>query len=173
VGVGTILTDDPSLRVHWELIGRAPGRSPQRVVLDSLGRTPANARILDGSAPTLIVTSKNCQRAFPPHVTTFQAGDRRPEVAPLLVHLHQAGVRNLMVEGGSAVIGSFLASGAFDRMTIYQSPLVIGDVTAPPLATFLDVPSPVPVIALRRTDLRSIDDGVLSTYTPSAAEASG
>src|ERR1700683_5231537 len=52
VGVGTVLLDDPSLRVHWEMIDRPAGKNPARVVVDSNGRTPPTARVLDGSAPT-------------------------------------------------------------------------------------------------------------------------
>src|SRR2546426_368452 len=54
VGVGTVLTDDPKLTVKSEY---AKGRNPLRVVLDSDGKIPESARVLDGAAPTLIVTS--------------------------------------------------------------------------------------------------------------------
>src|SRR5438034_11294932 len=62
VGVGTVLMDDPKLTVRREY---AKGRSPLRIVLDSEGRTPRGAQVLDGKAPTLIVTTEDCVRTFP------------------------------------------------------------------------------------------------------------
>ena len=63
VGVGTVLMDDPKLTVKPEY---AKGRNPLRVVLDSDGKTPKGARVLDGKAPTLIVTSEESTRKLPP-----------------------------------------------------------------------------------------------------------
>ncbi|EQD29124.1 2,5-diamino-6-hydroxy-4-(5-phosphoribosylamino)pyrimidine 1-reductase, partial [mine drainage metagenome] len=59
VGSGTVLADDPSLRVHWERVVEDPplrGAQPTRVVLDARGRLPSGARVLDGSLPTLVFT---------------------------------------------------------------------------------------------------------------------
>src|SRR5439155_1670076 len=61
VGVGTVLMDDPKLIVKTEY---AKGRNPLRVVLDSKGKTPENAHVLDGTATTLIVTSEDSNRTF-------------------------------------------------------------------------------------------------------------
>src|SRR5687768_10687582 len=56
VGVGTIVKDDPSLKVKEDLAPVPPNRKLLRVVLDAKGRTPPGARVVDGSAPTLILT---------------------------------------------------------------------------------------------------------------------
>lgn len=50
-GIGTVLSDDPSLTAR-----NVPGlrSQPTRVVLDRQGRTPAKAKVLDKSAPTLV-----------------------------------------------------------------------------------------------------------------------
>src|SRR5437879_9252156 len=62
VGVGTVRKDDPKLTVKSEY---AKGRNPLRVVLDSDGKIPDSANVLDGSAPTLIVTSEESDLSFP------------------------------------------------------------------------------------------------------------
>ncbi len=77
VGRGTVEKDDPSLRVHWELLGpegeeirrsRGAGWAPWRICLDTRGGIPASSRILDGSAPTAIITTRANSRRYPPHV---------------------------------------------------------------------------------------------------------
>jgi 2,5-diamino-6-(ribosylamino)-4(3H)-pyrimidinone 5'-phosphate reductase len=169
VGVGTVVADDPSLRVHWELLDRPPGPSPVRIVLDSNGRTPPGARILDGRQPTIIATAENCQRAFPDGVTVVRAGQVRVDLSRLLTNLLGRGIRRLMVEGGSQVIGSFLAAGCVDRLTVFVAPVVIGDATAPVLATFPMAGPPAPVVPLRRIEARPLDEGTLLTYVPDSA----
>jgi 2,5-diamino-6-(ribosylamino)-4(3H)-pyrimidinone 5'-phosphate reductase len=168
VGVGTVVADDPSLRVHWELLGRPSGPSPTRIVLDSNGRTPPSARVLDGSQPTVIATAERCHRAFPSGVTVVRAGVDRVDLRQLLSGLVERGIRRLMVEGGSQVIGSFLAAGFVDRLTVFVAPVVIGDATAPVLATFPMAGPPTPVVPLRRVAAEPLDEGTLITYVPAA-----
>lgn len=62
VGVGTVLADDPRLTLDEEdrRVNRlTAGRSgnPARVVVDSTGRTPTDARILDDAATTYLLVS--------------------------------------------------------------------------------------------------------------------
>jgi Pyrimidine reductase, riboflavin biosynthesis len=60
VGVGTIISDDPHLTVK----GRSYEENPIRIVLDPNGRTPDDSLVLDGRAPTVIVTSSDCTREW-------------------------------------------------------------------------------------------------------------
>ena len=56
-GVGTVLADDPHLTVRDLRDGALAIRQPLRVVVDSAGRTPADARVRDGAARTWIATA--------------------------------------------------------------------------------------------------------------------
>ena len=57
------------------------------------------------------------------------------DLAPVLADLYARGVRGLLVEGGSEVLASFVASGCFDRVMVNCAPLLIGGRSAPgPLA---------------------------------------
>ncbi|MGB9884681.1 MAG: RibD family protein, partial [Methanomassiliicoccales archaeon] len=58
VGIGTVLADDPHLTVKDPQLEK----KPLRVVLDSHGRTPDNAKVLDRNAPTLIATAEECRK---------------------------------------------------------------------------------------------------------------
>ena len=165
VGVGTVLTDDPSLRVHWDLLHRPPGREPLRVILDSHGRTPATAKVLDGSQPTLIATSRDCARDFPPHVARFRGGVEEVDLPGLLDDLGRRGIRGVLVEGGSRVLSSFLRLGLADAMTVYVAPIVIGGTTAPPMVTGDEATGPEATVRLRRGAAVPMDDGFLLSYT--------
>jgi 2,5-diamino-6-(ribosylamino)-4(3H)-pyrimidinone 5'-phosphate reductase len=166
VGIGTIVADDPSLRVHWELLGRAPGPSPLRVVLDSRGRLESSARVLDGSQPTLIATAAGVTRRFPAGVEHFAAGEGRVDLDRLLEELARRGVRQLMVEGGGGVLASFLRGSLVDRLTVFVAPVVIGGTTAPSMVGGPDAAGAAKAVSLERQEARPIDGGWLLTYVP-------
>jgi len=164
VGVGTVLADDPSLRVHWELLGTPPGPEPLRVVLDSVGRTPGDARVLGPGAATLIATATACRREFPSHVLRYAGGEGRVDVPGLLGFLVGRGVRSVLVEGGSQVLASFLRGGWFDALTVYVAPVVIGGATAPTMVGGPESLGAENVVRLARQELRPLDDGVLLSF---------
>lgn len=117
VGVGTILADDPRLTARDLRTGSLAIRQPLRVVVDSNGRTPAEARVRDAAAPTLIAT-----------VATFGKGpDGRVDLKAILAELHNRGVRSVLLEGGPKLAGAFLASGMVDRLVYYIAPKLLGD----------------------------------------------
>src|SRR3990170_6187110 len=104
VGVGTILADDPKLTVKPEY---ATGRNPLRVVLDSEGRTPEGAHVLNRDAPTLIVTTADCAKTFP-NAEVARFGQDSVDLPALLEFLGGKGVRRLPVEGGGGGGWAFL-----------------------------------------------------------------
>lgn len=168
VGVGTVLLDDPSLRVHWELIGATGGAEPTRVILDASGRTPPKARVLDGTTPTIIATSRRSSRTYPAHVRTIVAGEGTVELARLLPELRRSGVRRLLVEGGAGVLASFARSGLFDRWTVYYAPRVIGGARAPPMVAGPESPGMEATVPLRLDGVERLGEGFVARYRPGA-----
>lgn len=169
VGVGTVISDDPSLLVKWELAGRPSGRDPIRVVLDSTGRTPAEARILDGTAPTLVAVSERSRRTFPAPVETVVVGARRVELDRLWSALAARGAHRVMVEGGATVLAGVLRSGRFDRLSVYVAPVVVGGRSAPSLATGEEPSGEAGLTRLELMGVERLGVGVLLTYGPGAA----
>ncbi|HYA11014.1 MAG TPA: dihydrofolate reductase family protein [Thermoplasmata archaeon] len=167
VGVGTVLLDDPSLRVHWELLHRPAGSAPYRIVLDGRGRTPEGARVLDGSAPTIVATTERNRRSFPPHVRTIVAGTEEVDLARLFAELHRLGLRRLLVEGGSAVLASVVRAGLFDRWTVYYAPVAIGGTRAPPLLAGPETHGFEDAVRVELAGIERVGEGFVATYLPS------
>jgi diaminohydroxyphosphoribosylaminopyrimidine deaminase / 5-amino-6-(5-phosphoribosylamino)uracil reductase len=119
VGAGTVVADDPSLRVY-----RVGGRSPARVVIDPAGRIPANARCLaSGGVRRIIITA--CEINPPDGVETIVLARRSGKIScEEIVHaLYSRGLQRLLIEGGAATV---LEAGAIDRLHIMVAPLIIG-----------------------------------------------
>jgi 2,5-diamino-6-(ribosylamino)-4(3H)-pyrimidinone 5'-phosphate reductase len=158
VGIGTILADDPHLTVK----GLPPEKNPLRVVLDSHGRTPDGARVVNGNGRTLIVTNEACTKTWM-DVQVLRAGKDVVDLTVVLPRLHEMGVRTLLVEGGGEIIWSFFRTGMVDVYSVYIGNDVLGGRTAP---------SPVDGEGFLEADrvrmeLRSVErlgDGVLLTY---------
>ena len=104
VGTGTVLADDPALTVRDE-VGDLVAHQPLRVVLGERD-LPSTARVLDGSAATL-------------HLQTR-------DVAAAVAELHEAGVQHVFVEGGPTVAAAFLAAGLVDEVIAYLAPKLLG-----------------------------------------------
>jgi 2,5-diamino-6-(ribosylamino)-4(3H)-pyrimidinone 5'-phosphate reductase len=131
VGAGTVLADDPKLDVKWDLLGRT-GKNPLRVVLDGRGRVPEGALVLDERAPSVVFTARGAP-AGKHRVAVDRAPDGGLDLAQVLKELGARGVRRLMIEGGGAVMGSFLSQDRVDVMSIYVAPRILGTPGAPRL----------------------------------------
>jgi 2,5-diamino-6-(ribosylamino)-4(3H)-pyrimidinone 5'-phosphate reductase len=160
VGVGTVIKDDPNLAVKAE---HTKDHSPLRIVLDSDGKTPAHAHVLDGTVETLIATTAACTREFA-KAKTFRAGKDEVDLGALLDHLSILGVKTLLVEGGSTVIWSFLRRGLADELRVFVSSAVLGGHATPTLAGGLGAHSLADAIHLRLESAERLGDGVLLEY---------
>jgi 2,5-diamino-6-(ribosylamino)-4(3H)-pyrimidinone 5'-phosphate reductase len=174
VGVGTVLADDPHLTLDEEdrrvqrLRNGRPG-NPARVVADSRGRTPSDARILDDAAETYVLLAEaadetDVQRLEAAGATVIVAGDDRTALPAALDELDTAGVDRLLVEGGGELIFSLFAADLVDELTVFVGSLVIGGRDAPTLADgdgFLDREA---FQELTLEDVQRVDDGVVLSY---------
>ena len=185
VGVGTVLADDPHLTLDEEdrrVQRLRNGRSghPARVVVDSKGRTPTDARILDDAATTYLLVSDATTEARRAELTAAGAevvvaggdaeGEDRPEGEPSgrvdlaagLAALADRGVERLMVEGGGEVIHSCFAAGLVDELHVYVGSMVIGGRDAPTLADGEGFTEAFPRLDL--VDTERLDDGIVLSY---------
>jgi len=158
VGVNTIMADDPHLTVK----GLDPSSNPLRVVLDSNGKTPEQARVLDERAKTLIVTSEHCVKTWT-GAEVVRCGKDKVDLRVLMDELAKRNVKKVMVEGGGETIWSFFEAGLVDEYMVFVGSKVIGGRTAPSPVDgegFSDDSS----IKLSLKDTRRLGDGVLLIY---------
>ena len=165
VGAGTVMADDPALTVRLD---GYRGRQPLRVVVDGQGRTPANARVLDAAAPTLIATTP----ASPSHMRSAweETGaevvvmeDAEDGVFPLhrLVELlGKRDVQSVLIEGGAAVAWSAIEARLVDRLVVYLAPKLIGGEAAPGILGGPGVPNISEAVSVTVTEVSRIGDDV-------------
>jgi GTP cyclohydrolase II len=164
VGVNTVIQDDPQLTVRM-----VPGASQVRVVLDSTLRLPRDAKLLDGDAATVVVTTDRSprpareslrQRDISVHVvSTSPAG---VDVQEALGLLRKLGIESLLVEGGARVITSLLGSRVVDRLIVGVAPAIIGAGTE--AVGDLSVARVADGVRLRNRVVSAVGDDVLVAF---------
>lgn len=138
-GSGTVLADDPALTVRTGEAGMASGDAfrPLRVVLDRRLRTPPGARLLDSSAPTLVVHDAALipdGRFATVECIGIDASDGHLDLAALLRLLATRECNEVQVEAGPTLCGALCAAGLVDELLLYVAPLLLGDGARPLLA---------------------------------------
>lgn len=136
VGIGTALRDDPLLTA------RPPGpRIAARIVLDAQARLPLDSQLIRtlDSAPVIVATSN---RADPQRraqlveagaeVLSCPATGDSPaiDIAALLEILGDRRMSNVLVEGGSQILGSFRDQNLIDEVHCFVAPKVVGGAQA-------------------------------------------
>jgi diaminohydroxyphosphoribosylaminopyrimidine deaminase/5-amino-6-(5-phosphoribosylamino)uracil reductase len=129
VGIGTALADDPML------LPSPPVHRPfVRVVFDSRLRLPPDSRLARSArrSPVWVLTTTAGARrgaaleARGVRVVPVPGRASRVAIPAALRVLRRLGLWSLMVEGGSDLLGSFLAARAFDEVALFRAPLILG-----------------------------------------------
>ena len=126
VGTNTASIDNPQLTCRLY-----PGNNPIRIVLDRTDRLSTSLNLFDNSAQTIIctegVTSKNnvevISLRFDDHLLTN-----------LMPTLLEKGISVLLVEGGAALINSFLEGNLWDECRVLVGNKVLGQGVPAPKA---------------------------------------
>ena len=137
VGVNTVLRDNPQLTARDEQ-GNALSVQPLRVILDSTGRTPRDARLLGEPGHTLVAVASGASaaraglEAAGAEVLEVPAtAEGRVDPYSLLRTLGERGIVSVLVEGGGTLLGSLFDSGLVDKAVGFVAPAIIGGSSAP------------------------------------------
>ncbi len=130
VGTRTALLDNPSLDIrHWA------GRPPLRLVIDRDGKLPKELKLFDGLLPTVLFTASDITGVSGKNIEQVRLDFSVDIIPQILSYLHTRGVGSLLVEGGSRLLRSFVARGAWDaaRVEVNAEVAIGSGVPAPSL----------------------------------------
>ncbi|MFN3529556.1 MAG: bifunctional diaminohydroxyphosphoribosylaminopyrimidine deaminase/5-amino-6-(5-phosphoribosylamino)uracil reductase RibD [Bacteroidia bacterium] len=111
VGARTVLLDNPALNTRL-----IQGKSPRPVVIERSPGIHGHFKLFEN--PLLIRLR-------------YQAS-LRDELPELLALLHEQQLQSVLVEGGAAVLNSFLQSGLWDEIRCFEAPLLLHNGLAAP-----------------------------------------
>jgi diaminohydroxyphosphoribosylaminopyrimidine deaminase/5-amino-6-(5-phosphoribosylamino)uracil reductase len=139
-GVNNVLLDDPQLTARPG--GAHAERQPLRIVADSRGRTPLDAKVLGSGGKTIIATTDASPAAWRAAIGERGAealvlpadADGRVDLRALSVDLGERGVLSLLVEGGGVLHASFFAAGLVDKVHAIIAPKIVGGTRYPAVA---------------------------------------
>jgi len=114
VGTNTALKDDPSLTTRsWS------GPSPIRLVLDMNLRLPASLKLFNRETRTIVFNAvKNEENG---NLLFYRIAKDANFIQELLRALHQLSIQSVLVEGGAALLESFITEGLWDEIRIIKN----------------------------------------------------
>jgi diaminohydroxyphosphoribosylaminopyrimidine deaminase/5-amino-6-(5-phosphoribosylamino)uracil reductase len=124
-GIGTVLADDPQLSARPN--GAVSGDQPQRVVLDSRLRMPADAAMLTG-APVWVFHACDASYGLSNAKLIQTKADESGRVClkAVLDTLRSKGVKSVMIEAGAEIAGSAIRSRLVTHIEWFRAPMLIG-----------------------------------------------
>ena len=145
-GISSILHDDPSLTVRAEELGFedqewaqfVASRQPLRVILDSHGRLPKTAKILQQNGDTLVAVKHGVQVNVGTDVIPLDANEGGLDLQALLKELANRQCNEVLVETGATLAGQFISKGLVDEMVLFMAPSFMGSAARPLLNLPID-----------------------------------
>jgi diaminohydroxyphosphoribosylaminopyrimidine deaminase/5-amino-6-(5-phosphoribosylamino)uracil reductase len=167
VGVGTVISDDPSLTAR--LPGKK-GNNPLRIILDTHLRIPPESRVVSqaNEVPTLIASGpepyqkrKSALEARGVEIVSLPLARGRVSLSALVEHLGNRDITSLLVEGGAEVHGAFFYDNLVDKVYLFFAPKIIGGSSAVPVVGGIGAASVADALPLRDLKLRRFDDDIM------------
>jgi len=128
-GIGTILSDDPSMTVRIDGILK----QPLRVIVDTHLSTPLDAKILAQQGNTIIFTCREDAgdvKRFAKHgievITVSQKGNYL-DLDAVVDYLGTLEINEVLLEAGATLSGAMLQAGLVDELVIYMAPVLLGN----------------------------------------------
>ena len=157
-GIGTALADDPRLDVR----AVTTAVQPMRVVVDSQGRLPASARLLQAPGKVMVFTARPASEgnsdvlATGAQILQCAGPGGQVDLKAMLHELAQQGVNEVHVEAGAVLNGALLQAGLVDELLLYLAPSMLGQ--GRPMAQWSALTSLSDRLKLQFTDVQLVGD---------------
>lgn len=176
-GVDTVIADncrltlrEADLPLEDEDKSRALAHPPRRIVLDSKGRTPPDAAVLQG-AQTVVVTTGAIRLPASAHVETVAADAAgRVLLQDWIRLLGQAEFNEILVEAGPTLSGALIREGWVDRFLLYQAPLILGASARPTAALEINRLSDAPHFVFQEVTRLGEDLRIIATRVTASTD---
>ncbi len=150
VGAKTIINDDPQLTVRLDSRFRGNDGikcgddgfkcgndgTPLRIILDSRGNVPTNARVFATDSALVATTEKSNimwrEKLLAKNIKIIICPEDKNGKVDLIYLLNELGKReisSILVEGGRAVLNSFFAERLINKIYTFIAPKIIGSIT--------------------------------------------
>lgn len=168
VGRRTAELDDPLLTARWT-DGRKPARVATRIVVDSTASLALHSQLVRTAreVPLLIATGPDAQASQVQQLTTAGAevlqltGSSHSErLSQLLDELGRQRMTNILVEGGSQLLGSLFDAGQVDEVHCFIAPKIFGGSSAATPISGKGVSNPAAALQFVLPTRRTIGDDV-------------
>jgi len=168
VGVSTIVADDPQLTARAGREGGKAEKQPLRIIVDSRGRTPLTARVLQMPGKTLVAVAGEIESAKAgalaqagAEVLRLPSREEQVDLGELLRVLGKREVTSLLVEGGATLFGSLFEQDLVDKLLVFIAPIIIGGGEAKSSVEGKGVEKVAQAMSLSRVNVERLGDDVL------------
>jgi diaminohydroxyphosphoribosylaminopyrimidine deaminase/5-amino-6-(5-phosphoribosylamino)uracil reductase len=177
VGSSTIVVDDSQLTARPG--GVMAEHQPLRVVVDSRGRVPVTAKVLQGGSKTLIATTERSPAAWRrsmeaagAEVLVLPPGeDERVPLRALFEELGRGGIVLMLCEGGGVLHGALFDQRLVDKITVVIAPLIVGSNEAPTAVAGVGAAYMRDAVRFRDVTVERLGEDILVTGYPVWPEA--
>ena len=137
VGRGTVVRDNPALTTRLQ---NKEGRDAIRIVLDSHGKTPTDARVFNSESNAGVIVAvtpeaptqnvRGLEKAGAEAITVPEAHGKVC-FERLMEILGEREITSVLIEGGGEINASAVAAGVVDKVMCFIAPKLIGGRNAP------------------------------------------
>lgn len=165
VGINTVLRDDPHLGA------RIKGRSdPLRIILDSMLKIPLKSQVLRDTNVLVFATRRanrtKYKKLADAGVDVVMCAGKSISLQTVMKELVRRNVVSVFVEGGGAVLGSFVDAGLVDKVYAFHAPILIGGETAKSVIGGKGIATVREAFRLTRIERRILGDNALISGYP-------
>jgi len=115
IGTNTVLEDNPKLNVrHWK------GKNPRRIILDKNLKIKSNFNVLDGCAPTLVLTEVADESLYLKGID-YEIIDFQQNIAEQICEkLYKHNITSVLIEGGAQTLQTFINANLWDEARVFS-----------------------------------------------------